>query len=127
MKPQIVVINLSNNDNVPHVFKSNVEKMAVMSLDAGIKPVLILEPNSPERDRAKLFRMHDQMKQVGAALDVPVLDMQAHFDERHDDGFLWWDFVHLTDFGHEIFAEKLFEVLSTLIKVNPQDPARTHR
>ena len=28
--------------------------------------------------------------------------------ERADQGFLWWDFVHPTSFGHEMIADVVF-------------------
>jgi hypothetical protein len=40
--------------------------------------------------------------------------MPRHLAERADDGFLWWDWVHLTSYGQELFAEFLVDELERL-------------
>jgi hypothetical protein len=47
------------------------------------------------------------MREVGAATGTPVVDMMALLAGERDTGFLWWDGVHLTSFGHRRFAELL--------------------
>ena len=40
---------------------------------------------------------------------VPVLDLHGHLSapEVVDSGFLWWDYVHLSSYGHRRAAEWL--------------------
>ncbi len=52
------------------------------------------------------------MRRVGEENNVTVVDMHAYLLEHYDEGFLWWDNVHLTDFGQELFAQKLYEELN---------------
>ena len=54
---------------------------------------------------------HEVMRRVGIAQNVPVIDMHAYLSKKYDDGYLWWDFVHLTDFGQQLVAEKLYNEL----------------
>ncbi|MCH7667336.1 MAG: hypothetical protein IH936_15575 [Acidobacteria bacterium] len=37
-----------------------------------------------------------------------------HLSRRADDGFQWWGWVHLTSFGHKVFAEHLVDELARL-------------
>ncbi len=54
------------------------------------------------------------MAAIGGQYDVPVIDTQGLLARREDDGFLWWDQVHLTSFGHRLFAEHLVEALEQI-------------
>jgi phospholipase/lecithinase/hemolysin len=45
---------------------------------------------------------------------VPVIKMQPFIEEHFDDGFLFWDVVHLTDFGQKLFAEELLRQINSL-------------
>ena len=47
------------------------------------------------------------------ALDQYLLDHPV-LAQRADDGFLWRDWVHLTSFGHKVFAEHLVAELARL-------------
>jgi len=111
LEPRIVVINLSNNDQKIDWFARNLEEMIEISLVNHIQPILILEPNSVEHNDSTLFVKHEVMRNVGTSKNVPVIDMHSHLRQMNEKGFLWWDFVHLTDFGQKLFAEKLLEDL----------------
>jgi len=104
----MVVINLSNNDVDIDMFVSNLQNMIEISVRAGIQPIFVLEANSVENIGNQLIAKHEVMRRVGAAHNVPVIDMHAYLSKKYDQGFLWWDFIHLTDFGQELVAEKLY-------------------
>jgi len=123
LKPGVVVINLSNNDGDSEQFASNLQTMIEVSRRDGIQPVFVLEANSVEASDNGLKERHEAMRRVGAAHKVPVIDMHAYLGRKYDDGFLWWDKVHLTDFGHELFAGKIYEELLHVIKNNLVNPA----
>lgn len=108
LEPRIVIINLSNNDSDVDIFTSNLQEMIEISVAEGIQPILILEANSVEIVNDILDRNHEAMRRVGATHNVPLIDMHAYLSKKYDEGFLWWDFVHLTDFGQELLAEKLY-------------------
>ncbi len=115
LDPKVVVINLGTNDTKPDWFALNLGRIIVMSLRAGIQPILLLEPNSPENKTNFLFSRHELMRVVGKSRGVPVIDMHSYLRDKYDEGFLWWDFVHLADFGQDLFAEKLYNELEQIL------------
>jgi len=115
LDPKVVVINLGTNDTKPDWFALNLGRIIVMSLKAGIQPILLLEPNSPENKTNFLFARHELMRVVGESRGVPVIDMHSYLRDKYDEGFLWWDFVHLADFGQDLFAEKLYNELEQIL------------
>jgi phospholipase/lecithinase/hemolysin len=44
---------------------------------------------------------------VGVEHRIPVVDLHAELKRATERGFLWWDFVHPTSFGHRLIAEAL--------------------
>ena len=71
----------------------------------------MLEPNSIEAVNS-IAHNHQALREIGVVADVEVLDMHGYLAEQIDRGWLWWDFVHLTSFGQELFAERLAEAIS---------------
>ncbi len=111
LDPEVVVVLLANNDHDPAVLTANLSRLVEASRRAGIRVLFLLEPNTIEgaKSLAKLRRRHDAMRALGEELAVPVIDLQAWLSARHDQGFLWWDRVHLTSFGQELFAEGVLQ------------------
>ena len=74
-----------------------------------ISTVLILEPNSPEIETTMITEKHQIMRVLGAREHMPMLDLQAYLSDPSVDrsGALWWDFVHLTSYGHSLVAKWL--------------------
>lgn len=116
LDPQVVVINLGTNDAKPDWLALNLGRIIDMSLRAGIQPILLLEPNSLENKTNFLLSKHRVMRLTGESRGVPVIDMHSYLRDKYDEGFLWWDFVHLTDFGQKLFAEKIYNELEQIIK-----------
>lgn len=116
LEPRMVVINLSHNDNDIDMFASNLQNMIEISVRAGIQPIFVLEANSVECIKNGLIEKHEAMRRVGATHDVPVIDMHAYLCKKYDEGFLWWDSVHLTDFGQELLSKKLYKELVQVMK-----------
>jgi phospholipase/lecithinase/hemolysin len=48
------------------------------------------------------------MQRVAAAHSVPIVDAHRHLYEYRSKGFLWWDFVHPTSFGHRLIADCIY-------------------
>ncbi len=111
--PDVVILNVGNNDQgTPRESWLEAQRTVVdTARAAGMRPVLVLEPNSIERRGKRLLQLHKMTLDYGRRMEVPVVDMQTHLQERHDDGFLWWDWVHLTSFGQRVFAEYLVDEL----------------
>ena len=55
------------------------------------------------------------MSVVVESRGVPVIDMHSYLRDKYDEGFLWWDSVHLADFGQDLFAEKLYNELEQIL------------
>jgi lysophospholipase L1-like esterase len=115
LEPSIVVLNASNNDigYGQGQFRKWLTRLAERNRELGIELVLVMEPNSPER-KSSLRKRHGILRAVGEKHGLLVIDMHDYLLERHDDGFLWWDWVHLTSFGQRLFAEELVRELSGL-------------
>jgi lysophospholipase L1-like esterase len=112
LKPRTAVMILGNNDVRMDRLESSLKDMIELSTEAGIRPVLVLEANSVESHNRFLSRKHEAMRRVGRSYGVAVIDMHAYLASRYDDGLLWWDYVHLTDFGQQLVAEKLYQELA---------------
>lgn len=120
LRAQAAVVNLSNNDVDTARFRANLDSIVATLANAGIRGVLLLEPNSPERritdsPHGDLAVKHKIVSEVGRARGIPVIDLQRYLAERNQTGFLWWDFVHLTSLGQRLVAEKLHTDLPTLL------------
>jgi lysophospholipase L1-like esterase len=118
-KPDVLVINTSSNDSFWEVgldeFSHSIEDFLRLNASASVKTVFVLEPQSPENDRTRLDRYHAVLKQLGEKYDVPVIDLGAYLDRYRDDGFLWWDFVHMTNYGQELVATYLTQRLPEIL------------
>lgn len=111
LKPKMVVINLAYNDGDIDMYASNLQHMIKISVRAGIQPVFVLEANSMGP-----VDKHEVMRRIGIAHNVPIVDMHAYLTKKYDEGFLWWDEIHLTDFGQDLVAEKLYNELVQVMK-----------
>jgi lysophospholipase L1-like esterase len=112
--PQIVVINLSNNDRDDTEFKANLSEFVSLNRGLGIKTLFSLEPNSIEQTPTEL-RLHSSMRQIATATETPIVNMHQLLKEHYDDGFLWWDRVHPTSYGHGLIAGYLLEPIASML------------
>ncbi len=112
LAPDIVVIILSNNDPCCHYFENNLDQFVATNKLNDIKTVFVLEPNSI--DNELLLEKHNTMRIVAKKNEIPVIEMHNFLSQHYEDGFLWWDFIHLTDFGQRLFAEEVYKVLKVM-------------
>jgi lysophospholipase L1-like esterase len=115
LEPDIVVAILGNNDSDADVLSSQLRRLIQINRRRGITTLLVLEPNSIERTASYLERNWEAVRRVSAELNVPMLDMHAQLADRADDGFLWWDHVHLTSYGQRLAAEALAPLIRQLL------------
>ncbi len=113
-EPDICIINLSVNDAGNPRFAANLERITDINRSSGITTVLIPEPIYGSVKEITLN--HKIIAYLAAKNQLPLIDVSVHLQKHADDGFLYWDFVHLTDFGHALFAEKLYQEISELLK-----------
>jgi len=111
LKPDIAVIILATNDYADmDSFRKNLRSFALLNRKNNIKTIFVLEPNSFSWEG--LSRVHELIREAASEYkEIMVVDMHGYLLSRTGDGFIWWDFVHLTDFGQELVAEKLAPVI----------------
>ncbi len=109
MHPNTVILNLSNNDTNYILFRQILDKFAHLNKTMGITTVFILEPNSVEVTNENLTKNHLIMQDIALKYTIPVVNMHEELSKYSNQGFLWWDSVHLTDYGQDQFAEILFK------------------
>jgi hypothetical protein len=94
------------------VLRRNLESWGELAESQGCRIACVLEANSLEKYYA-LAANHEILRDVASARGWQVLDLYQHLGaaEREDRGLLWWDFVHPTDFGHELAGRFLVREL----------------
>jgi len=117
LDPFGVIINLGTNDHDPEALYANVRKIAERNHLKGIRTILILEPNLFSPGWGGLKRNHDALINLSEKLKIPAIDMQRFLQTHYDDGFLWYDDVHLTSFGQKLFAEELYDQIKPLLNL----------
>ncbi|MCA8941512.1 MAG: SGNH/GDSL hydrolase family protein [Planctomycetes bacterium] len=118
--PRMTVIDLSHNDQDLTRLGLNLCRFTEANRAAGVETVFVLEPNTHQpntwrRTAPNVPVNHTLIRRLGQEIGVPVIDMQAKMDADRNRGFLWWDFVHLTSGGQQVFAENLAEELVPLL------------
>ena len=110
LNPEWTVINLSVNDGSSQEFAPNLERFIDLNEAHGIKTLLVLEAVSIEGSPGELL-LHPAMRKVARRRGVPLVDLHGYLKANYDRGFIWWDFVHPTSFGHKLIADCLFDAL----------------
>jgi lysophospholipase L1-like esterase len=101
-RPQLVVINLSTNDYDTTAFRSAIRSFLAYNYKHQINTLLIEEPNDVVTER--LAYNHQIVRTEAMKYEVKCLSVQQQIDSAGAGGFLWWDYVHFTDFGYEVLA-----------------------
>lgn len=112
-EPDICIVNLSLNDAGNPDFRKNIEEIIKINTKSGITTILIPEP--VERSLEVSVTNHQIISDLAEQYDLQLVDIQGYINERYDEGFIFWDFVHLTDFGQQLFAEKLHQELKSTV------------
>jgi len=116
LKPNIVIVNLSSNDeqyNTQSSFKKAMEDFVQISKNNGFLLVFMAEANSIEKNID--LEAHQIMKNIAEKNDIIFIDMHEYLSNYIKSGILWWDFVHPTSFGYQLIANHLFESLKPII------------
>ena len=111
LNPRVVVVNLGNNDKSAMQFVANLRRFAELGRQHAIRTVFVTEPNCIERTPGEL-ELHTIMRSIGKECHVQVIEMHEHLKRQYDTGFVWWDKVHPTSYGHSLIADCLFEALA---------------
>lgn len=105
--PDLLIINLSLNDATNSLFKRNIEEIITLNKQKNIKTIVVLEPLAIYNQGHSLN--HEILRDLAKQHHLPVIEMHNYLLSHIDDGFVYWDLVHLTDFGQKLFADKLFD------------------
>ncbi len=109
LKPDLVIINLSNNDNNEN-FEISIINFLELNRQNKIKSVLLEEANSRETDQENdLLENHKVLRKLALKYNIPVLPLHDYLksNDVFESGIQWWDFVHLTSYGQELVAKWL--------------------
>jgi len=114
--PKIVILNLSNNDQNSSEFSKYIEAYVKLNQEKGIPTVLILEANARAQIKPHVGKNHQILRDLAKRHDLVLIDLHQCLLEHDDSGFLWWDFVHPTSYGHELEADCIYPTLVEVIR-----------
>lgn len=107
LKPDLLVVNLSNMDQDGRILTRSLELFISLNRARGIKTVLSLEPSLKYDEELK--KKHAVMRAVAAKHRLRVVESQKYLESKRGDGFLWWDGVHLSDYGQQLLSGRMVE------------------
>jgi hypothetical protein len=108
-----VVLIAGVNDGDNPLFQDQLTAFAKSVREAGAVLLLVPEPTEPEPATVIASRQADAVA-VGKKERIAVAELQSLFQKHDDDGFLWWDFVHLSDAGAKLEAKGLHDILTAI-------------
>jgi len=122
-EPDLVIVDLGHNDRSGPAFEAALRGFVETDRARGIPTVFIPEPNALEESiQPRLQRNHQIMRRVARDLGVPVIDAQGWLHHERESGFLWWDRVHLTSYGHRLLGEYVASELVPILRSLPSGP-----
>lgn len=120
LRPHVVVVDLGNNDGDARALGRALDALAAFNAARGVRTVLVLEANTLEGSHSDdapdswlgLDENHQAMRELAARRVLTVIDLHRAMQEHSDDGFVWWDKVHLTSFGNALAADVLYPAVA---------------
>ena len=125
-RPDLVVVNLSNNDP-GDTFREGLQSLTEWAELLNARMIFILEANSLEADSAHLIRNHAILKKLAEGKHIPILDLHGYLLRKdvYDSGLLWWDSVHMSSYGQRLtgdfIGEGIFKYKSLLLRSKVPD------
>jgi lysophospholipase L1-like esterase len=123
LRPDVTVVDMGNNDPDAPQLGRQLDALAAFNEARGIRTVFILEANTLEgspsdqpEDWGRLHRNHRAMRDVAARRGIAVIDLHHALLEHQDEGFIWWDKVHLTSFGNALAADLLYPAIEREVR-----------
>lgn len=111
---EAVVLTTGVNDALNDAFPEKLRLVASAVRQRGAKLLLVLEPVDQPVPEA-IRKRQAELRAFAAAEKLPLVDLQPALDREADSGYLWWDFVHLSDAGAAIVAAELLEPVKRLL------------
>lgn len=123
LEPAAAVVNLGINDRATPTeeYESNLRRLIALNREHNILTLLVIEARSWEWaedyavDPQKELCSEMSMRKIAAELGVPIVDANTFLKENRQKGFIWWDFVHPTTFGHSLIADAILPELQKLL------------
>ena len=113
-----VVLTVGVNDTLNENFSAELRNFLDLCRQKGIRVLFVEEPGEgPIHEN--LAKRQTELADVARLQGVPHISLQNFLDERADDGFLWWDFVHLSDKGAELVAGAMFQPVHLWLQSKP--------
>jgi lysophospholipase L1-like esterase len=109
--PSIVVLNLSYNDYAEKNFAINLQKLIDINNAANIETIFILEAMSKEVRGSFIEVNHQVMKSIAQKNNIQFINMHQYLASKQGQGLIWWDSIHLSSFGQELVANKIYPTL----------------
>lgn len=117
LPPHILIINLGANDqwHNQNIFINELRTFLKQLAELKIQIVLCTEPFSPDSKIKSVFQ--NQILELAKENNLLSVDLVSFFQspEIRDSGFIWNDFIHFSNYGHQILADKIVETLKPLI------------
>jgi lysophospholipase L1-like esterase len=110
---KVVVITAAVNDSNNPEFPAKLALVADAVEQRGAKLLLVPEPT--EGRYPTVTARQDEIKKFATEKSIPFVDLPEVMERAADSGFLWWDFVHLSDGGAAVAAQAMVPALQTLL------------
>jgi lysophospholipase L1-like esterase len=111
-RPILTVIDVSNNDNDTSVFRKNLQGFAAYNRQNGIATLFIEEPNDGV---TRPSNKHMIMRAVAQEYHLSAIEMQSYLERNYENGFIWWDGIHLSDYGQILFANRITPIIDSIL------------
>jgi lysophospholipase L1-like esterase len=108
-EPEAIVVVLGHNDRDPDALTRELAALASTARRHGARTLFVPEPESPEKKyrHNPMSASHAAVLEAAARAGVPLLEVHDALAARAGEGFLWWDRVHLTSFGHALMVREV--------------------
>ncbi|MBT3249529.1 MAG: SGNH/GDSL hydrolase family protein [Candidatus Pacebacteria bacterium] len=114
INPKAVFINLSSNDftygNFEERFKKNIQTFIDLNNKNNIKTVLLVEAVSVELSNDN--PLHEILFDIANNEGVLLIDINKYLKDKNDTGLIWWDYIHPTDYGHQLIVESIMKSIA---------------
>ncbi len=128
-KPDLVIINLSNNDTSSIQFLATMEEFLKLNQFLGANTLLVEEANDYERSTGlfkkafsqRLMANHQVLRRLAKQYNIMSLPLHEFINkpENYNKGPLWWDIVHLTTLGQELTSDWLAPQILKVLRSRP--------
>ncbi len=106
--PKILILSTMANDHDINRFKENLIKIIKLIKIHKVKLILIQEPAYPFLQTSEIYQKHKIMEDISSQYRIRLLKPQAFLENSLNSGEIWWDWIHLTDYGHKLLANYLY-------------------